>query len=153
MSSIKKRGENGKEKMKTGMMFVAYLIACAVITVSLSKKGMNIARACFLALGIAVGVSSVLLAVAESITTEQSIEISIALEMLLATSTIVFDVTALVICIATVILSVKAIKKIAEYIKGRGKEKKKGTEKPGEIISTKYTCLRKIFVLNCRWNK
>ena len=140
-------------------MFISFIVACVVIITCLSKWQMKIARAVFLAFGIVIGIVSMFLIYAdwhfsqywylERITSE----LNALTTLLLSVSALVFDVIAVVIVVATLILSVVAIKKIAEYIKSK---KRKFQRTPGEnqkpIAEPVFASARKIFVLHCRWN-
>lgn len=140
-------------------MFAAFTIACAVIIVCFTKKQMKIARACFLALGIAIGTCSLLLILADwqfsrySFMHEYSFKLNRLTTLLLFTSTLLFCVVIAIIAAATVILSVFAIRKIAEYIKSR---KRRYLSAPGAkrryTVARGYILLRKIFLVHCRWN-
>ena len=140
-------------------MLISFIIACVVINVCLAKRQMKIARAIFLAFGIVIGIISISLIYADWqfsqvwCMQEISTELNFYTKLLLGISTLVFYVVILVIAIATIILSVLAIKKIAEYIKSK---KRRFQRTPGEnqkpIAEPVFACARKIFVLHCRWN-
>lgn len=134
-------------------MFMLFLIACIVIIVCLTKKQMLIARAFFVGLGVLIGTCSLLLMYADSLLIKRPEILETILTALLSISAIMFCTIAVIIVVATVILSVFAIKKIAEYIKSK-KRKDLSTlsEKQKPIAEPIFPLSRKIFVLHCRWN-
>ena len=140
-------------------MLLAFIVACVVIDICLSKKQMKIARAFFLAFGIVVVTCSLLLILADwqfsqyACMRQYSEEINNLTTLLLGISTLVFYLVLLVIAVATLILSVIAIKKIAEYFKNKKRTESSAPEENQKpIAEPTFACLRKIFVLHCRWN-
>ncbi len=133
-------------------MFMSFLIACIVIIVCLTQKQMKIARAFFLGFGVLIGTCSLLLMYADSLLIQRPEALETILTVLLSVSATVFDSVAVVIVIATIILSVLAIKKIAEYIKNKRKDIPALGKKEKPIAEPVFACARKIFVLYCRWN-
>ena len=140
-------------------MLLSFIVACVVVNVCLTKRQMKIARAFFVAFGIIIGTCSLFLICVDlhlsqyCYLRETSLELNALTTSLLSISTLVFDVVAVVLVVATLILSVVAIKKIAEYIKSK---KRRFQRTPGEnqkpIAEPVFACMRKIFVLHCRWN-
>ena len=140
-------------------MFLAFIVACVVLFVCLTKKQMKIARTFFLGFGIVIGTCSLFLIYADWQFSQLidlrdlTGEINTLTTMLLGISTLIFCAAILVIAVATIVLSVIAIKKIAEYIKSK---KRTVVSAPSEnqkpIAEPIFSCARKIFVLHCRWN-
>ena len=140
-------------------MLLAFIATCVIIDICLTKKQMKIARALFLAFGIIIATCSVFLIYADwqfsqvRCMQQISIELNMFTKLLLGLSTLLFYIVIFVISIATLILSVLAIKKIAEYLKSK---KRDVTHAPSEnqkpVAKPTFACLRKIFVLHCRWN-
>ena len=140
-------------------MFISFIVACVVINVCLTKRRMKIARAFFLGFGIVIGTCSLFLIYVDSqvahlpLFCEAMQELSAIFTQLLSISTLVFGVATLVIVAATLILSVIAIKKIAEYFKNKKRTESSAPEENQKpIAEPTFACLRKIFVLHCRWN-
>lgn len=141
------------------IMLISFIAACTVIIICLSKRQMKIARACFLAFGIAIGTCSAFIIYIDSqlsdiaIYAQTMVELRAVTGTLLGMSAVIFDIIAVIVSIATVILSISAIKKIAEYIKGK---KQNNNDLNSEIqkVSEETTCVcaRKIFAIHCRRN-
>ena len=135
-------------------MFLSFIVACVVINVCLTKRRMKIARAFFLGFGIVIGTCSIFFIYTDWQLSRTPIEsLNTAITIMLGVSTLIFYAVALVITIATVILSVIAIKKIAEYFKNKKRTENSAPSKDQKpIAAPTFACLRKIFVLHCRWN-
>ncbi len=144
--------------MELLLMLISFIVACVVINICLTKKQMMVARAVFLAFGIAIGTCSAFLIYAnwqwsQVANLGETVEaINDLVTVLLSVSTIVFDVVTLVITIATIILSIHAIRKIAEYIKSHKREEQHVQSKTETTTKPVFASTRKIFVLHCRWN-
>ncbi len=138
-------------------MFLSFVLACVVILVCLTKKQMKIARAVFLAFGIAIGFSTALLiyaqyAVGDTPIYMQSETLRMIVSYMLAVTTISFDTITLVLVVATIILSVFAVKKIVEYLKHKHPKAFRAAKITYPLPKTADLPQRKIFVLYCRWN-
>ena len=140
-------------------MLLSFIVACVVINVCLTKKQMKIARAFFLGFGIAIGTCSVFLIYADwqwsqiAHLSRAASAINNLVSVMLAVSTIVFDTVTLVIVVATIILSIHAIRKIAAYIKSKKRNVQRVFGKNQKLFAEPvFACVRKIFVLHCRWN-
>ena len=140
-------------------MLLAFIIACVVINICLTKKQMKVARALFLGFGIVIGTCSLFLIYTNWQLSKNldlidlTVEIDTLTTMILGISTLVFYTAILVIAVATLILSVIAIKKIAEYIKSHKRRfLRTPTKAQKPIAEPIFSCVRKIFVLHCRWN-
>lgn len=143
--------------MNMAFMFLLFMLACVVIFIFLTKKQMFIARAVFLAFGIVIGISSAMLIIVQQAVGEtpvylQSETIGIIVTYMLCLGTAFFGAAIAVVVIATILLSIFAVKKIVEYLKRRC-PKIFRTAKVKYILPKKADLpQRKIFVLYCRWN-
>ena len=140
-------------------MLLAFIAACVVINICLTKKQMKIARAFFLGFGIIISTCSIFLIYADwqwsqiEQLSKAAATINSLVTVLLSVSTLVFGTVTLVIVVATIILSIHAIRKIAEYIKSKKRLEQHAPSKKEEPIEKPiFACARKIFVLHCRWN-
>ena len=129
-------------------MLISFIVACVIINVCLTKRQMKIARAVFLAFGIAISTCSIFLIYVDwlwsevAVLSQEATQLDNLVTALLSVSTIVFDFVAVVVAVATIILSVIAIKKIAEYIKSHKRKTQRATSENQKPIDEPIFFLR-----------
>ena len=143
--------------MNMALMFLLFVLACVVIFVCLTKKQMIIARAVFLAFGIVISFSAAMLIFVQHLVGDtpvylQSQTIGIIVSYMLGISTVLFGTAMIVVVIATIILSVLAVKKVVEYLKRRCPKIFRTAKLTYRLPQKADLPQRKIFVLYCRWN-